>query len=94
MRAVHQIDSFQDIEKAFSPVRTEGDNTPVIEERARLIISMDSLSLTGSTRFVLSDELKKRGIEFVEHCISSLVGSRKYTLANSTRNLLKEEDDD
>lgn len=94
MKQVYLLDSFQDIEKAFSSDRQAGDATPAIEERARLHISKKSLTLTGTAKFVLSEDLKTKGEGFVKHCIIKCIGN-KYELnqASFSSFTTKEADD-
>ena len=75
MNQVYVLETFEDIEKAFSRVRSSGDSTPSVENSDRLEIHGDSLTLK-SKRFVLGENVRVSGNAFVRHCIGRVLGSQ------------------
>lgn len=75
MRQVFVLDTFEDIEKAFNGVRGPDDKTPMMEEKAKLNIHGDTLTLE-SENFVLGEHVRSCGNRFVLHCISRVLGKK------------------
>jgi hypothetical protein len=76
VKQVYRLESFADIQQAFSVVRAADDLVPMMEEKAMLHIDGESLMLLDSQKFVLADELRRQGKAFVSHCIATYVGKR------------------
>jgi len=76
MKQVIELETFGEIRHAFSRTRTAGDTFPVIEEEAMLEIDVDTLTLTGTKRFILSDEMRRSGREYLTHCVQHAMGER------------------
>ncbi len=75
MKQVFVLETFEDIEKAFSETRIDGDETPIVEEEAVLHIRNDSLMLE-SKKFVLGEAVRCMGDQFVLYCIQQVIGNK------------------
>jgi hypothetical protein len=76
MITVHQIETFEDLQFAMRGSRIKDDPVPMMEQGAVLTVSgANTLRLSGTKKFVLSKEMEKKGMEFIERCVKEAMGT-------------------
>lgn len=93
MKAIHLIESFQDLVKAFSDLRRSDDPVPMMDEEAELTIESDGHMILKSERFALSNSIKYEGASFVKWCVGQKIQSAEDKVNIIDLSLGEEEED-